>query len=299
MPGGFSGHLCGARFPLWIIGRNSMTPWEARIVGADWAPKWSPWCATMRSPEATAERYPAIPLEGWGPHTRPRPTTIRGAGPGHPWDAEAGVWFCTAPEPHTGWRGDLFSPLRKPIPPRLVLHAGNILQATQIRGWERDAATIRWLPPEEGGHPAHGGALPKGGGAVRQCPVPPGRPPRALPPHALLQPCCRATPRAGPPSGSQSLLGGSRRRCPAGPPPPEWFRWALMGRHLTPPRRAPYLYVSRHGAPLPRVGRTHRGLDDQGVHPTNTRETVREKTLGRDDRRCVRARHLELRDSLP
>ena len=84
LPGGFSKHLQDALFPPWIIGRGSMTAWEARIVGVEWAREWGRWCAATRAPETPAQRYAAIPLEGWGPHTRPRPTMIRGAGPDHP-----------------------------------------------------------------------------------------------------------------------------------------------------------------------------------------------------------------------
>ena len=86
LPGGFSKHLQDAPFPPWIIGRGSMTAWEARIVGEEWAREWSRWCAATRAPETSAQRYAAIPLEGWGPDTRPRPTVIRGAGPDHPCD---------------------------------------------------------------------------------------------------------------------------------------------------------------------------------------------------------------------
>ena len=38
----------------------------------------------------------------------------------------------------------------RPLPPRLVLHAANVLRATEIQAWGRDAATIRWIPPEGG-----------------------------------------------------------------------------------------------------------------------------------------------------
>ena len=41
--------------------------------------------------------------------------------------------------------------LRAPLPPRLRLQAANILQATEIPTWGCDAATVRWLPPEDGG----------------------------------------------------------------------------------------------------------------------------------------------------
>ena len=69
LPRGFSGHLRGAFVPPCFIGLNSMTAWEASIFGADWAEEWSWWCATTRSTEAPAERYAAIPREGWGDTT--------------------------------------------------------------------------------------------------------------------------------------------------------------------------------------------------------------------------------------
>ena len=38
----------------------------------------------------------------------------------------------------------------RPFPPGPVLHAVNVLRATEIHAWGRDAATIPWLPPEGG-----------------------------------------------------------------------------------------------------------------------------------------------------
>ena len=35
LSGGFSKHIRGALFPLWIIGRNSITAWEAHIGDAE------------------------------------------------------------------------------------------------------------------------------------------------------------------------------------------------------------------------------------------------------------------------
>ena len=99
LPGGFSKHLQDALFPRWIIGRGSMTAWEGRIVGEQWAREWGWWRAATRAPETPAQPYAAITLEGWGPHTQPRPTMIRGAGPGHRWDAAAKEWLQAAPEP--------------------------------------------------------------------------------------------------------------------------------------------------------------------------------------------------------
>ena len=150
LPGGFSRHLQDALFLPWIIGRGSMTAWEARIVGEEWAREWSRWCAATRAPETPAQRYAAIPLRWWGPDTRPRPTMTRGAGPDHPWDAATGAWLQVAPGPQTGWTGDVFSLVRTPVPPRIVLHAANVLRATEIRTWGHAAATVRWHPPEDG-----------------------------------------------------------------------------------------------------------------------------------------------------
>ena len=108
LPGGILKHLQDALFPPWIIGRGSMTAWEARIVGEEWAREWSRWCAATRAPETPAQRYAAIPLEGWGPDTQLRPTMIRGAGPDHPRDAATGECLPAAPGPQTGWTGDVF-----------------------------------------------------------------------------------------------------------------------------------------------------------------------------------------------
>ena len=159
LPGGFSKHLQGALFPPWIIGRSSMTEWKAHIVGAEWAREWSLWCVTTRAPGTPAPQYAAVPLEGWGPHNRPRPTMNRRAGPDHPWDAEAAEWLRAAPEPHVGWSWDVSSLIQAPLPPRLVLHVADVLQATEIHTWGCAGATIRWLPPGRGGHPAHRGAF--------------------------------------------------------------------------------------------------------------------------------------------
>ena len=150
LPGGFSRHLQDALFPPWIIGRGSMTAWEARIVGEEWAREWDRWCAATRAPETPAQRYAAIPLPGVGPDTRPRPTMVRGAGPDHLWDAATGEWLQAAPGPQTGWTGDVSSLVRTPVPPRIVLHTANVLRATEIRTWGHAAATVRWQPPEDG-----------------------------------------------------------------------------------------------------------------------------------------------------
>ena len=102
LPGGFSKPLQDALFPQWIIGRGSMTAWEARIVGEEWARELGWWCAATRAPETPAQQYAAIPLEEWGPHTQPRPTMIRRAGPDHPSDPATKEWLQAAPETQAG-----------------------------------------------------------------------------------------------------------------------------------------------------------------------------------------------------
>ena len=56
-------------------------------MGEEWVRELGQWCTATCAPETPAQRYAAIPLERWGPHTRPRRTMIRGAGPDHLWDA--------------------------------------------------------------------------------------------------------------------------------------------------------------------------------------------------------------------
>ena len=121
-------------------------PYSGRGMGGE----WGRWCAATRAPETPAQRYAAISLEGWGRHTRPRPTMIRGAGPDNPWDAAAKEWLQAAPGRQAGRNGDVSLLIRVPISPRFVLHTTNVLPVTEIHTWGRDAATIRWLPPEDG-----------------------------------------------------------------------------------------------------------------------------------------------------
>ena len=127
LPEGFSKHVQDALFPQWIIGRGSMIAWEARIVGEEWARESGRWRAATRAPEAPAQRYAAVPLEGWGPHSRPRPSMIRGAGPDYPWDAAAEEWLQAAPGPQVGWSVNVSSLIRAPLPPRMVLHTASVL----------------------------------------------------------------------------------------------------------------------------------------------------------------------------
>ena len=91
------GDLQDPLFPPWIIGRGSMTAWEAHIVGEEWAREWGPWCAATGAPETPAQQYAAILLKGWGQHTRPQPIVIRRAGPDHLWDTATKEWLQASP----------------------------------------------------------------------------------------------------------------------------------------------------------------------------------------------------------
>ena len=69
---------------------------------------------------------------------------VCGAGPDHPLDAATGEWLQAAPGLQTEWAGDVSSLVKTPVPPRIVLHAANILRSTEIRKWGDDTATVRW-----------------------------------------------------------------------------------------------------------------------------------------------------------
>ena len=257
LPGGFSKHLEDALFPGWIMGRGSMTAWEARIVNQEWARESGRWCAATRGPETPAQRYAAIPLEGSGPHTRPLPTMIRGAGPDHWWDAVAEEWPQAAPEPQVGRSGDVSSLIRAPIPPRIVLHTANVLRATEVHTWGRNAVTIWWLPPEGGVCPAHCGALQNWGACVRQRRPLAGRHSGAPAPHAPHRPCSRAAPGARQLPRAAGGVGSGHGRQPIGPPPPGLRGRVPVERSGAPPRRAPHVYGNPHPGGTPaRRGRT-------------------------------------------
>ena len=66
LPGGFSKHLQDALFPPWIIGRGSMSAWEARIVVEEWVCEWGRWCAATRAPETPAQCTPPSRSRGGG-----------------------------------------------------------------------------------------------------------------------------------------------------------------------------------------------------------------------------------------
>ena len=277
-----------------------MTAWGARIMDAEWACKWGRWCAATRALEGPAQKYATILLEGWGPLTRQRPTMIRGAGPDHPWDAAAEGWLQAAPEPQVEWSWEVSSLIRAPLPPpRIVLHKANVLRATEIRTWGRNAATPRWLPPENGAAELTVANF-KYGGPVSDDPI--SRLGNIPGPLLLMLPTdlaaalrreldsCQGLQVEWEAIGDGNLLAllhrGTVDEC-------QWGALVsyLVGRHTymaTPPRGQPRL------ASNDLIAAFHGHV----ILPYDTWQKVRQKTLGRDYRRRVRARLLELREPL-
>ena len=298
LPGGFSKQLQAALFTPWIIRCNSMTTWEAHIVGAEWAREWSRWCATTRA-ETPVPQYAAVPLKGRGPNTRPRATMIHGAGPDHPWDAADAEWLRAVAETHAGWGGDVSSLIRAPLPPRLVLQASNMLQATEIHTWGCDTATIRWLSPEDGGTPLTVAHFKDGGPTFDDAMSRLGNLLGPLLP--MLRTDLTAALRReldgcnGLRMGWEAVADGTQlallHRDAA-----DGCRWDALVPHLnghhaymtTPPEGI----SSRPGMTSSQPSMTTGFLAD------NTWQAVRQKTLGRDYQRRVRARLLELWDPL-
>ena len=299
LPGGFSKHLQDALFPPWIIGRGSMTAWEARIVAEEWAREWGRWCAATRAPETPAQRYAAIPLKGWGPNTRPTRTVIRGAGPDHPWDGATGEWLQAAPGPQTGWTGDVSSLVRTPVPPRIVLHAANVLRATEIRMWGHAAATVQWHPPEGGAAQLAVAHIKAGGPVYNNAPSRLGD---TQGPLLLMLPTGIAAALRQELDGCEGLQVGWEAVT-------DGTLLALLHRDtangcrldaLTPHLTGRHVYMASppKGHPRPAWDDLIAAFNDHGILPDDTWQEVQRKTRGKDYRCRVRARLLEIRDPL-
>ena len=268
-------------------------------MGEGWAREWGRWCAATRAPETPAQRYAAIPFEGWGPHTRPRPIMICGAGPDHPWDAPTKEWLQAAPGPQTGWTGEVSSLIRAPVPPRIVLHAANVLRATEIHKWGHDTATIRWHPLEDGatrlavahfktGGPLYDDALSWLGDTWG--------------PLLLMLPTGLAAALRHELNGCDelrveweavadgNLLALHHRDATDG------CKWDMLAPHLG--GRHVCMATPHQGHPRPACDDLIAAFHDHGILPNETWREVQRKTLGRDYRHRVRARLLEIRDPL-
>ena len=249
--------------------------------------------------ETPAQRYAAIPLKGWGPDTRPRPTVIRGAGPDHLWDAVTGEWLQAARGPQTGWTGDVSSLIRTPVPLRIVLHTANVPPATEIRTWGHAAATVRWHKPEGGAAqlavanfkargPIYDDALSRLGDTQG--------------PLLLMLPTDIAAALRQELDGCEGLRVGWEA-VPDGTllallhrDTANGCRWDALTPHLT--GRHLYMATPPKGHPCPAWDDLIAAFHNHGILPDDTRQEVQQRTLGRDYRGRVRARLLEIQDAL-
>ena len=222
---------------------------------------------------------------------------IRGAGPDHPWDAAAGEWLKAAPGPQTGWTGDVSSLVRTPVPPRVVLHAANVLRATEIRTWGHAAATVRWHPPEDGATqltvahfkargPVYDDALSRLGDTQGPLLL-------MLPTGiaaALRQELdgCEGLQVGWEAVADGTLLALLHRDTANG------CQWDALTPHLT--GRHVYMASPPQGHPRPAWDDLIATFHNHGILPDDTWQEVQRKTLGKDYRRRVRARLLEIRD---
>ena len=220
---------------------------------------------------------------------------IRGAGPDHLWDAATREWLQAAPGQQTGWTGDVSSLVRAPVPSRIILHAANLLRGTEIHTWGHGTATVRWHPPEDGatwlavahfktGGPVYDDALSRLGDI--------GGPYSSCSPPALQPRCARSWTAATSCewSGRQSQTAtywpfstGTPRTGASG------ICWRPTPRvYGNPPK----------GHPRQAWDDLIAAFHDHGILPDDTWREFQQKTLGRDYRRRVRARLLEIPDPL-
>ena len=224
---------------------------------------------------------------------------IRRPGPDRPWDAAAGEWLQAAPEPPVGWIGDVSSLIRALIPPRIVLDTANVIRATEIHTWGRDAATIRWLPPEGGAAPLTVAHF-KTGGPVYDDAL--SRLGDILQPLLLMLPTDLAAAlrqelhsceklRMGWEAVADGNLLTLLHRDAA-----DESQWGALVPHLA--GFHTYMATPPRGHPRPAWDDVVAAFHDHGILPEDTWQEVRQKTLGRDYWRRVRARLLELQDPL-
>ena len=181
-----------------------------------------------------------------------------------------------------------------------MLHAANMLRATEIHTWGCDAATVRWLHPKDGGTRLSVSHLKDGGSTYDDALSRLSDAPRFL--LLMLPTDLAATLRRvldgsdGQKLGWEAVTDGTLlallHRGTA-----DGCRWDALVPHVTGCRT--YMRT-----PLPQ-GHSRpvwddfiAGFHDHGILPDNTWQAVQQKALGRDYRRRIRARLLELRDPL-
>ena len=204
----------------------------------------------------------------------------------------------SGPGPQTGWTGDVSSLVRTPVPPRIVLHAANVLRATEIRKWGHATATIRLHPPEDGaaqlavahfkaGGPVYDHALTRLGDTQGPLLL-------MLPTEIAAALCQELDGCEGLRVGWEAVADGTllallhqdaANGCQCAGAPPH------KGGHV-------YMATPPQGHPFPARDNLIAAFRDHGILPDDTWREVKRKTLRRDYRRRVRARLLEIRDPL-
>ena len=186
-----------------------------------------------------------------------------------------------------------------PPPPHIVLDTANVLRATEIHTWGRDAATIRWHPPEGGaarlavahfktGGPVYDDALSWLGDTLGPLLL-------MLPTDPVAALRQELESRDGLRLGWEAVTNGkllallhrdAADECQWGTLVPH-----LIGRHM-------YMATPPQGHPRLAWDDLIAAFHDHGILPDDTWHEVRQKTLGRDYRLRVRACLLKLRDLL-
>ena len=187
----------------------------------------------------------------------------------------------------------------RPSPPRIVLHAANVLRATEIHTWGHGTATIGWHPPEDGatplavahfktGQPVYDDALSRLGDTRGPLLLMLPTGPAAALRHELDS--CDELLVDWEAVTDGNLLALLHRdavdRC----------QWDMLAPRLTGPHV--YMATPPQGHPRPAWDDLIAAFNNHRILPDDTWREVQRKTLGRDYRRRVRACLLEIRDPL-
>ena len=180
-----------------------------------------------------------------------------------------------------------------------MFHAANVLRATEIRKWGHAAATVRWHPPEDGAAQLAVAHF-KAGGPVYDDAL--SRLSHTQGPLLLMLPtdvaaalrqeldACEGLRVGWEAVAEGTLLALLHRDAENG------RQWDALTPHLT--GRHVYMATPPQGHPCPVWDDLIAAFHDHGILPDDTWREVQRETLGRDYRRRVRARLLEIRDPL-
>ena len=184
-------------------------------------------------------------------------------------------------------------------PPCIVLHTANVLRATEIRKWGHATATVRWHPPEDGAAqlavaqfkawgPVYDDALSRLGDTQGPLLVMLSTDIAA----ALRQELdgCEGLPVGWEAVADGTLLALLHRDAANG------CQWDTLAPHLT--GRHVYMATPPQGHLRPAWDHLIALFQDHRILADDTWREVQRKTLGREYRRRVRARLLEIWDPL-